>query len=207
MKSNEVKYESCDYYARRGNAVFRNFFDNTYPNTPKEYVEPDDCHSLYDIQMNMTSPTTGKNVTYYCEVKFKFNKVFYDDFTFITQKKVNEINEFMKDKDKEHEKFLYFIYYPMIGKSVMFDLTHEREYAIRIERNWSATANLTDIQPTIIDVKMCLLPMCDRGFCKIRDFSSSVAVKFNNKTYLYGKEINQKKMDLRLDCENNICIM
>ena len=207
MKSNKVKYESCDYYAQRGNAVFRNFFDNGYPNTTKEYIEPDDCHSLYDIQMNMVSPTTGKKVTYYCEVKFKFNNVFYNDYTFITQKKVNEINEFMKGRDREHEKFLYFIYYPMIGKSVMFDLTYEREYKTKIERNWSATANYTDIQPSIIDVTMCLLPMNDIKFCKITSFRSSVAVKFDNRTFLYGKEIIPNKLNLRLDYEKNSCII
>lgn len=185
MKDEKTKYNSCAYYAYKGNQVAKEFFDKKYPKLIKGYIEPEDSHSVYDIQIEI--PLKNKVMTYYIEVKLKFNNKFYSDNTFITKKKIGEINEFMEHMDNNTTKFLYLNYYPMIGKLVLFNIEPNREYRTRTIRNWSATANLTDIEPHMEDVVMCLLPMDGDKNCKVYDFNSLEEIEYNNNTYVNGE--------------------
>lgn len=185
MKTN-VTYESCEYYAVKGNDVLMEFFDKYYNKLNKTYNEPSDNHSVYDLLVDIDY--NGKTYHYYVETKFKFNKHFFDDYTLITRKKVKEINEFMKDKDKETNKFLYFNYYPMNGHAVMFNMTEPHDYVVTYQKNWSATANLTDIKPYMDKVAYCQLPMKNNENFKMFELNSTIKIKYNNKIYQYGEE-------------------
>ena len=171
-----VKYDTCDNYAYEGNEIFKHFLGKKYT-----YTVPEDRHCVYDIALE------AKGKRYYIEIKLKFSKVFYDNYTFITTKKIGEINEFMKLHP--NDEFLYFNYYPMLGKTVLIDVTEPREYKTTWVYNMNSTADNPDIEPYDMWVEMALLPMNDPSTCRIYNYCSPIAVMFNNEIYQYGKKI------------------
>ena len=188
MKSDDVIYESCNYYANKGNEVVREFFEEKYNMFKLKFVEPEDNHSVYDLQMDIETKD-GKTIHYYIEVKLKFNKHFFDDYTYITRKKVGEIKEFMEGKDKETDRFIYFNFYPMCSYVAMFNLTKPKDYDISFIENRNATANETDIEPYITKVAMAMLPMKNDEDFKMFRHSTDVEIRYNNRVWQHGRMI------------------
>lgn len=192
MKSKDIHYETCDYYAAKGNELLKDLFNGQYHKIQKEYIEPEERHSVYDMQINFPNyMNKGITYTYYVEVKLKFNTKFYDNYTYITDKKVREINEFMQDKDKEHTRFLYLCYYPLCGGATLFDMTTPREYKHTKIWNTNSTADNPDILPYEGYVDMTLLPMDNPKYYKYFDYNSPIQIRYNNETYQYGTKIFQ----------------
>lgn len=190
MKPKDVKYETCDYYAAKGNEIVMDLFNTEYHKIQKEYIEPDERHCVYDMRIDFPNyMDSGETYTYFVEVKLKFNKKFYNDYTYITDKKVREINEFMENKDKTHNKFLYLNYYPMCGGAALFDLTTPREYKHKQIWNTNSTADNPDIKPYEDIVDMTILPMDNPKYFKYYDYKSPIQITYNNETYQYGTKI------------------
>ena len=183
----DAQYESCNYYACKGNEVAKEFFTKQYGKLNPQYIEPEDNHCVYDLQMDIDH--NGTKIHYYIEVKLKFNKHFFDDYTYITAKKYREIREFMKNKDPKIERYLYLNYYPMNEYLVLFNLTETQAYDYTYIDNYNATANETDIEPYLTKVQMCMLPMKHNEQFKMFRHSTDIEIKYNGRTWQHGRMI------------------
>lgn len=183
MKDSSVYYNSCEYYARKGNEVAKEYLQKTFGYKDDMFVYPEDNHSVYDLQINHPKKTI------YIEVKLKMDGRFFEDNTFITHKKVGEIEEFMKGKDRDNVMFLYMNFYPFKSKMVLFNMTNakQEDFPTKIIHNRNSTANETDIEAYEMDVLMSLLPMQDKKFCKIINHSTDVEIEFNHRTWKNGR--------------------